>query len=263
MQPKFNINREKTNQLTLQSYKDDFCNFQFHSQIEIYVVTEGEVEVLVDGKRRVLKEGEFSVALSYVGHQYRTIGHSSSFSIVIPHNFCEEFTLFTKRKKLRNPFFDEKDLYNNIIICYQTMRSKYTHIIKQRGLINVVLGLILENGEFIYSNTPSNNELMLKILSYLNDNFKNDISPASVAEHFGYSQGYISRYFKSCFGITLVRYISMLRLRNALLLMNDNHLDISYCALESGFTSIRTFYRSFQNEYGCSPKTYIEKIKRS
>lgn len=264
MQPKFNVSREKTNQLTLQSYKNDFCSFQFHSQIEIYVVTEGEVEVLLDEKRQVLKAGEFSVALSYVGHQYKTVGDSpsSSFSIIIPQNYCEEFMMFTKNKELLNPFFDEKDLYNHIKICSQTMRSKYCHILKQRGLINVILGLILENGDFINSTSRTHSELIYKILDFLNKNFKNDISPSSIAEHFGYSPGYISRYFKSCFGITLVRYISMLRLRNALLLMNDNQYDVSYCAFESGFSSIRTFYSSFQKEYGCSPKSYSDRIKR-
>ena len=32
------------------------------------------------------------------------------------------------------------------------------------------------------------------------------------------------------------------------------------CILESGFLSATTFYRTFKNEFGCSPKEYIRKI---
>lgn len=261
MQPRFNIYREKTNMLTYKNHRNDFCNFQFHSQIEIYVVTEGEMIMLVDGNRKTLKAGEFSVALSYVGHDYKTPDTSRSFSIIIPTHLCEEFIEATNGQKLKSPFFDDKFLFDVLSKCHAVLQDPNATFIKKHGIINVILGLILERGEFIDSNSPANNELISKILFYLNEHFKTDISPISVAEHFGYSQSYISRYFKSCLGINLVKYITILRLRNALILMNEHGHDITFCAMESGFSSMRTFYRSFQNEFGCSPKVYIDKIR--
>ena len=261
MQPKFNVFREKANTLFYKQYKNDFCNFQFHSQIEIYAVTEGKMEMLVDGKRKTLKAGEFSVALSYIGHDYKTLDHSRSFSIIIPPHLCEEFMSETQGQKLVCPFFDDNELFAEIKRCYLAMRDENSSNIKRHGLANVVLGLILEKGEFADTSKPTNNELITKILFYLNENFKNDISPISVAEYFGYSQSYVSRYFKSCCGINLVKYITMLRLKNAITLLSETKHDITYCALESGFPSIRTFYRSFQNEFGCSPKVYMDKIR--
>ena len=261
MQPRFNIDREKTNLLTFKRYKNDFCNFQFHSQIELYAVTEGEMEMLVDGKKQTLKAGEFSVALSYVGHDYKTLGNSQSFSIIIPPHLCEEFMSETHGKKLVNPFFTDRALFESIKQCYAAISAEGATHIKQHGLANVVLGLILEHGEFADSGKPTNNELITKIFFYLDEHYKDDISPISVAEYFGYSQSYVSRYFKSCCGITLVKYITMLRLKNAITLLSETKHDITYCALESGFPSIRTFYRSFQNEFGCSPKVYMEKIR--
>ena len=261
MQPKFNICREKANTLAFKQYKNDFCNFQFHSQIEIYAVTEGEMEMLVDGKRKTLKAGEFSVALSYIGHDYKTPDHSRSFSIIIPPHLCEEFMNEIQGKKLSNPFFSDKKLFDAVKKCFLSIKEENSSHIKCHGLANVVLGLILENGEFIESDKPANNDLITKILFYLNENYKNDVSPVSVAEYFGYSQSYVSRYFKSCCGVNLVKYITMLRLKNAITLLNETKHDITYCALESGFPSIRTFYRSFQNEFGCSPKVYMDKIR--
>jgi AraC-like DNA-binding protein len=104
---------------------------------------------------------------------------------------------------------------------------------------------------------PSNPTLSSKILTYINENFKSGITPADISAHFGYSQSYISRYFKSCFNTTLVKYLTIIKLKNALLLMHEKKYSHTYCALESGFSSMRTFYRSFYNEFGCSPKEYF------
>ncbi len=261
MLPSFNVIREKNNLLFCKSYKNDRCNFQFHSQIEIYCVTEGEMEMIVDGKSKTLKAGEFSVALSYVGHDYKTPSHSQSFVIMIPAHLCEEFIAETDGKKLSSPFFTHKRLFESVVDCFRVLNDENSSWIKKHGIANVVLGLILENGNFVNAKKPANSELITKILFYLNENYKKDISPVSVAEYFGYSQSYVSRYFKSCCGVNLAKYITMLRLKNAIMLLSETKHDISYCAFESGFSSVRTFYRSFQNEFDCSPKEYIKKMK--
>ncbi len=262
MQARFNVTREKNNLLISKWYKNDFCyfQFQFHSQIEIYAVTEGEMEMFVDGKRKTLKAGEFSVALGYVAHDYKTPKHSRSFSIIIPPYLCEEFLAEIAGKKLASPFYNDKNLFDKLIECSNIIRDPNANPIKKHGFANYILGLILEKSELVNAEKASHNELITKILFYLNENFKSDISPVSVARHFGYSQSYISRHFKTCCGVNLVNYITMLRLQNAITLMNESKNDITYCALESGFSSTRTFYRSFHNEFGCSPKAYFKNL---
>ncbi len=260
MQARFNVSREKNNLLISKRYKNDFCHFQFHSQIEIYAVTEGEMQMFVDNKRKTLHAGEFSVALSYIGHDYKTQKFSRSFSILIPVHYCEEFLAEIEGKKLESPFFDDEELFEKLAECSNILREANTSTVTKLGFTNYVLGLILEKSKFVDTKKPTNNNLITKILFYLNENYKTDISPASVAEHFGYSQSYISRYFKSCCGINLVKYIRMLKLKNAITLLAETKNDITYCALESGFSSVRTFYRAFQDEFGCSPKEYIKEI---
>ena len=44
----------------------------FHSHIEIYLILSGEVEVLVNDQKRLLRAGEIAVSLSYDTHGYRT-----------------------------------------------------------------------------------------------------------------------------------------------------------------------------------------------
>ncbi len=261
MQPYFNISREKVNHLYCSpSYINDYCYLQFHSPIEILGVAEGELCALVDGKQKTLKKGEFLVALSYVGHEYQTPVSSDSFLLTVPTHLCEEFINETKGKKLKNPFFSDPDLFKKLKSCFDVISDKNSSSLKKHALTKVMLSLIFENGEFIATNKPADNELISKILFYINQNFKKDITPFSIAEHFGYSQSHISRYFKNCCNINISKYINLLRLRNSIMLMDEVKHDITFCAIESGFSSMRTFYRCFQNEFGCSPKEYMKNL---
>lgn len=261
MQPLFNISREKSQQIGSFHYENDWCTLQFHSQIEICIIHEGEMEMFVDGNKKILKKGDISIALSFVPHAYKTPVHSRSSIIFIPANLCEEFTKLTENKRLVNPFISNSNIYEKINAYFSLLQEQNINEIKQRGIMYVILGTLLEKLHLEEIKKPIDTELVSKILFYVSENYKNDISPNQIAEHFGYSQSYISRYFKSCCGINLVRYIALMRLRHAVMLIQEDSYNITDCILESGFSSNTTFYRTFKSEFGCSPKEYIKKLK--
>ena len=259
MQPFFNMSRDKKDCIGCFSYKNDWCKLQFHAQIEIYMVDDGEMEMFVDGVSSILKKGEFSVALSFVPHSYKTPVSSRSSIIFIPPQMCEVFLSQTENKRLSSPFIRNESAYKKVKECFRHLQDENIGEITRLGYVYIILGVILENSRLDEIKNPVDTELISKILFYISKNFKENISPSSVSEHFGYSQSHISRYFKACCGINLVRYINLMRLRNAIMLMNEGE-SITYCILESGFSSANTFYRTFKSEFGCSPKEYIKKI---
>ena len=259
-QPRFNIERERNNRLFTKTYTNDKCLFQFHSQIEIYFVDEGEMEMLVDGRYKTLHAGELSVALSYDTHAYKTPHFSRSSALIIPAHLCEEFLTIAKDKRLVSPFITDLNVYTALKQYYEAIKNGDIGKLTQLGYIYLILGTILDHIQFEDVSSPSDTDLATRILLYLTDNYNNDASPAAVAEHLGYSQSYLSRYFKSCFGITLGKYLTIVKLKNAVTLMHEGKRDITHCALESGFTSMRTFYRAFHKEFGCSPKEYADQL---
>ena len=259
MQANFNLSRDRDNQLRCWSYRNDRCVIQFHSLIEIYMVDDGEMEMMVNGKKATLKAGEFSVALSYDTHMYRTPTASSSSVILIPPHLCEEFLSLTKEKRIVDPFVRDPAVYAQLRHCWRVLREKGLSDITRKGYIYVILGILAEHLSFEETDGPKDTDLASRILFYFADKFRTEITPSSVAKDLGYSQAYLARYFKSCFGITMGTYLTLLRLKNALTLMNEGKHEVTYCAFESGFTSMRTFYRVFREEMGCSPKEYLEK----
>jgi AraC-like DNA-binding protein len=263
MQAIFNIERERQNLLFYKEYTNDSCVFQFHSQIELYFVDDGEMEFFVNNHRRVLKKGEMSVALSYDSHSYRTPEFSRSSVLIIPTHLCENFILATNHKRASYPFICDPEIVSKIKDCIAKLNQDCINEVKLQGYIYVILGTLMENIFFENSETTIDTQLSSHILLYINENFKNDISLTSIATEFGYNRSYISRYFKSCFGIGINQYITIARLKNALMLMNEKRHSFTHCALESGFNSMRTFYRVFYNEFHCSPKEYMDHISES
>lgn len=256
MQARFNIERDRDNKLFMRSYKNDFCLFQFHSQLEIYMIDEGEMELFVDGKLATVGAGQMSLALSYAPHAYKTPTASRSSVLLIPPYMCEEFISATKGKRLVSPFITDPAVCEEIRRYYSLLKEDGISRVRQIGYIYVILGIIMENVEFEDRDNRLDADLGSRILFYIDENYKSGITPSSIASHFGYTQSYISRYFRSCFGITLCKYLTVVKLRSAIMLMHEGKYDVTYCALESGFSSMRTFYRSFRNEFGCSPKDH-------
>lgn len=259
MQPIFNIMRERTNHLFWNNYINDEGVLQFHSQIELYFVDEGKMEAWVNGRYKLLRAGEMSVALSYDAHAYKTPKSSKSSVLIIPAYICEDFMHVISDKKATNPFITDKDSVAKIKNCFNEIRRDGINKIEQLGNIYTILGIVMDNVFLEPMPEHTDTDLSSILLLYINENFKNGITPSQIASHFGYSPSYISRYFKSCFNINLIKYLTIIRLKNAVSLMRKGKYSMTYCALESGFSSIRTFYRAFNNEFGCSPKEYMKK----
>lgn len=257
MQAEFGLKREENNSLFYKEWKNDKGIFHFHSQIELYFVDGGEMEVSVGDQSRTLCTGEMSVALSYTPHGYKTPFSSSSSALIIPTYLCEDFVEATKGKKAVDPFITDRTTVKRIKEYVSALVRKDINDIERHGYVYVILGTIMSILSFEDTSAPEDTSLASKLLFYINENYKENITPASIAAHFGYTQSHISRFFRSRFNVTMIRYLTMIRLKNAIMLMHEKKHSITYCALESGFSSMRTFYRAFSEEFGCSPREYL------
>lgn len=144
------------------------------------------------------------------------------------------------------------------IQCYVDEIKNNDCSLTKTGYVHLILGLILKNLFFEEKQFFSDTDLAHKILLYIHNNFASTITLSSVASHFGYNSSYISQFFKTTFNIGIKRYINIVRLNNAISLLKENKYPITYCAFESGFNSLRTFYRAYNSEFKCTPQEYIK-----
>lgn len=102
-----------------------------------------------------------------------------------------------------------------------------------------------------------------KIIQYIRENY-NSITLTELAQHFGRSEGYLSRYIKQETGYSLVQLLKEYRIKRAGIMLRSTKFSIEDIMLEVGYTDISYFYKIFKEYYGMTPKQYreLEKVIR-
>ena len=260
MQAEFLLQREFNNKLEYSRSATPNFRLNFHSQLEIYVIHSGEVEILINDQRKILRGGEISVALSYDAHGYRTLKAGEAEHLIIPLSYCGEVSPLLP-KHLTSPFTDDPDTYARVseaLTQFAACRSE----IARHGYVYVILGILLERLSTEEPTDAKDPLFSSEILIYISHHFREELTLDSLARQFGYNSSYLSRSFRQTFGISFGKYLTMLRLRETVLLMRAKKMSVTACALESGFGSMRSFYRAFQEEFGCTPKQYFASIAK-
>ncbi len=128
---------------------------------------------------------------------------------------------------------------------------------KNRALVRQIKEMIPEN-ETICPDTRKDQlclvirEAILTDKLYLNPTITRD----EVIARLGTSKNLFIEAFQYCFGMSFNDYITMLRLKSALILLQQSDLSILEISEQSGFGTVRTFRRQFNEKYGMSPADY-------
>lgn len=93
-------------------------------------------------------------------------------------------------------------------------------------------------------------------ISYIDENFREDITIEKVSRIAMLSQSYFSYLFKSMTNRTFVEYLNELRLREAMRLLNETGKRVVDICFECGFNNVNHFNRTFKNYAGISPMQY-------
>ena len=259
MQPVFGASREQLNELYIHDYTNlSVRYFHFHSIIEILFVREGTVDVCIGENNKTISSGEVAVATSFEPHSFYSDSAVRATILFIPSYLCEDFSLAMKNKKLFDPFFSGADAAN-IISSLDAISLGGLERIEERGHVYLILGSVLKRAKPIEKVERTDADLGSKLLFYINENFREDVSLEEIAARLGYSTNYISKSFRATFNIGIKQYITTVRLKNAVMLLRESDYGVTECALDSGFPSVRNFYRAFSAEFGCTPREYLRR----
>ncbi len=105
------------------------------------------------------------------------------------------------------------------------------------------------------------NELIQKIVSYIDKNLFSDINITNIATKLNLSYYYICHIFKDKYGVSINTYINKKRLEHAMRKLVESGEKISDIATFCGFNNISYFTEIFSKYVGVSPGAFREKNK--
>lgn len=106
-------------------------------------------------------------------------------------------------------------------------------------------------------------DLVTFVLTYLDEHFtESTLSLSEVADAAGYHKKYLSSTFKKQFGMGLSEYLRVLRVRYAVMLMENGVTSVKNVAALSGFSDPLYFSKVFTEMIGMSPSQYQKNGKQ-
>ena len=234
---------------------DTECIKHMQVSCEIVLVLSGEVIMEIGGREYSIGEGYGAFITSLVPHAFRTDKHNTCRIIEFSRNFFEEFFPFSHGRAVVDCIFPFSDEVRNLTGKYLNGNRYYDDPLVI-GAVLAPLAYEIREGCTFQDCLRADSSLLIDVLGYIDDNFKESISLSSAAQHLGVHPVSISRVVSSNTFMTFNEYLKFVRCTHAARLINGGGMTFSEISYECGFGSIRSFNRAFLDFHGMTPKDY-------
>lgn|GEM_PF-2117169 len=157
-------------------------------------------------------------------------------------------TIVLLRKCMQAGFFVENMLFQSINF-YREIKNKNSYF-EMNSFLSHVISEILKSS----SGDSSNKEqVILKIKSYVKENYSNSIALNDISALVHLSPNYISRIFSQNTGMTLRQYLMNVRLQAAKNLLTNTALPVEEISCLVGYLDVSYFRKIFKQKVGRTP----------
>lgn len=220
------------------------CEPHYHFLIELLIIAKGTYEVNNNGEN-VTIEGPAAILFdSFTTHGYKQASENADgMFLIIPSTFFNDYRTFMEGYQLKNNIIQNKKIVEQILFLYEAITNTQDDYLTN-CFVNAILRLFILEGDTIEREKYSQLNILNDVLLYINKNFQQDISLASISTQFNYSESHLSRIFHSVFPYSINTYINKLRIHYVKLRKNKNNQNMLALIYEAGFKSPQTYYRN-------------------
>lgn len=242
-------------------YENESWQPHFHKNLEVVYCIEGQIECSVGGNVKTLLEHDFALFLSNEIHSITHTENSVYWIGVFSEDFVNTFAKAINGKTGDNFVFKCNETVENLICKYLINNKDKPDKYIMKSCFYSLCSEYLKSVNLI-DRYPKSNLLMRSVTEYIENNFKEDISLKSMADKIGYNYHYLSKAFKSMFGMSFPVFLSTYRADYAINLLTETDLEIVDIAFESGFQSVRSFNDIFKKYTNMTPNDFRKNIQR-
>lgn len=256
----------------------------WHREMEILYISQGQMDVLIEGNHFIAKEGDLLFIPPNLLHGALNYQDSpcSFFAIVFDSFFIESHSSDFIQQSYLDPIIKHPAQHivhgTKAIPNIESLRHYIAQLVDAFALKRNYFELTLKANLLLFFHElyqekellfpfDQNNEIKKdvtsykckKILLYIEENYNNPITLEDISSHIGFSQEHFCRFFKKNFRLSFFTYLNKMRIMKAEYLLLNTSLKIIDIAFESGFEDPNYFATVFKKEIGLTPTAYRKK----
>ena len=262
-----------------------YCNKAFechwHEGIELLYVVEGELIHTVNGECFLMKEGDFMFVNSGSMHGGRATELGVAKYMVV--SFLPSIISPEATGRVSEKYFGEVMSGKSFPLLYLEasdpnaqelcrLCNEVVRIIQGRGFCYElhVKALLFEIWAILFGYADSLDgvhkqdvliDRVKKAVSYVNENYQNKISLDDMAACCNISKSEFCRSFKRVMNRTPFDFITDLRIRKSIELL-EGGVSVTEAALSSGFFDSSYYTKTFKRYMGCTPREHMKSKNR-
>ena len=240
-------------------HTDVECCTHIHMTMEIVLVTEGELNMTINGKEYIIPKGYGAFIPPFEPHMFHSSKANQCHVIMFSDEIADYFSKFTKEHYFNRHIFPVSTASTELVGKILPNESNTVEWIPTIAVLAPLFYDITCGCEFSERKVPFD-ETAYKILEYVNKYFRDELTLETVGRAIGVHPVTVSKTFTKQTGYGFSCYLQYARCSYAAKLIKIKKLSLSEIAYESGFGCIRSFNRAFLNVYGITPSEYQKKI---
>ena len=240
----------------------------WHKELEMIYMIKGHLDVTVNGKKRSLDDDGLLFCNSEDIHTTNIEDdnrHNRYIVVQLSYEYLREFCDKVDGLSFNvdsNPKAAEriKESLRKLVDYCENGKYQYVNLLKYSEILKIYHVLLSEcstsKKNAYLSKSPGNFSYAKRVLEYIGENYKNEISLNDMADLVGLSPAYFSKYFKNITGTSFTHYLNGIRLDYAIKDMLARNSSVTEAALENGFPNVKSFITMCKKVYGSTPAQY-------
>ncbi len=255
-----------------------FVNWHWHDEIQLSLVTKGQVEFLVNQNSHLLKAGQGIFINSGCLHMARAAAEPDSTYICInadprllsffPGSAIEQKYIkpFLKLPGFSSAVLDPGTDWQRLILAkigeihdLHTGRAFGYELDAALALATVWRQLIARQDATVPADGAgeyADQQRIKAIIAYINEHYMDKLTLGEIASAVNISKGECCRFFRRAVKCTVFEYVINYRINRSIALLRETDLTVSQVADATGFGSASYYIECFKKQVSCTPREY-------